>query len=171
MSQNMENSRTTTTDHRQFDWGPPTNNSTDNAKEWLVYFAVLLLLGGGVWILLDINGNGKGKSTTTPQAKTVTNQSAPTDSTTIAESSRMPTKAIVASNFFVQLGAFADAESAREVYEQMTQEGFSPTLAEPDHQYEIFRIFVGPFVSEAEADLKAQQLNELGFTCFVSESL
>lgn len=165
MSQENGNTSSSNADNRQFDWGPPSSTGTDGAKEWLVYIIILVLLTGGVWILLDINGQKPAPPPPTSK-ETTTADSGKIQPGTLTHKE----PAIPASKFFVQLGAFADEVSAREVFDQLHSEGFAPTLAEPDHQYEIYRIFVGPFASEAEAEQKAQQLNELEFHCFVIES-
>ncbi len=154
---------------RQFDWGPPAS-AGDGLKEWLIYFVIIVLLGAGVWVLLDINGQ-KEISHLKPPATTVTTTSAalPQVSGSIAAPVQ-PVASAPAQKFYVQLGAFADEASAREVFDQLTTDGFSPTLAVPDDQYEIHRVLVGPFNNELEAEEKAEQLNSLGLHCFVSEA-
>jgi cell division septation protein DedD len=74
-----------------------------------------------------------------------------------------------APRFFVQLGAFPDEASAREIFNQLEAEGFAPTLAEPDEQFEIYRIFIGPYPDEAAAEDVAEKLNAIDFHCFVIE--
>ncbi len=152
---------------RQFDWGPPAS-AGDGLKEWLIYFVIIALLGAGVWILLDINGQ-KGS----PQQQQPATTFAKPASALPATSGSAPVQPVTpapAQKFYVQLGAFADESSAREVFDQLTADGFSPTLAVPDDQYEIHRVLVGPFSSEQEAEEKAGQLNSLGLHCFVSEA-
>jgi len=153
---------------RNFDWGPPASSAGDGIKEWLVYLLIVALLCAVAWVLLDINGR-KSQSAVDSNSQPVAGQ-------ILQEVKKYyePEKASVSqikTQFFVQLGAFADEGSATEVYEQMIAEGFSPTLAPPDENYELFRIFVGPFNSSSQAEEVAQSLNELEFHCFVIESL
>lgn len=154
---------------RQFDWGPPAG-AGDSLKEWLIYLVIMALLGVGVWILLDINGN-KNQAAAVRPATSPAMPSVPvsTSSGSIAVPAKTAASA-PARKFYVQLGAFADEASAREVFDQLTADGFSPTLAAPDDQYEIHRVLLGPFAGEFEAEEKAGQLNALGIHCFVSES-
>lgn len=154
------------TNQRQFDWGPPAG-SGDGFKEWLIYFFILALLGVGGWVLLDING----RNATSPEKLVVTE--APVRVQETAPVAMTPTRTHGSepmASFFVQLGAFADEESAREIYAQLVEDGLSPRLAGPDDQYEIYRVLLGPFQSEEEAENKAEQLNSIGLHCFVSES-
>lgn len=166
MSDNNNTKSAPSADNRQFDWGPPASNTADGAKEWLLYVVILVLLCGGVWILLDINGQKPVLIRPSSEASVKNPVNVVSVDTQAQQQIPQPAEA----KYFVQLGAFADEVSAREVFDQLKTEGFAPTLAEPDHQYEIFRIFVGPFPSEAEAEQKAQKLNELEFNCFVIES-
>ena len=39
-----------------------------------------------------------------------------------------------------------------------------------DEQFEIYRLVVGPYETEKIAEDKAEQLNEIGFPCFVVEA-
>ncbi len=154
---------------RQFDWGPPAS-AGDGLKEWLLYVLILALLGAGVWVLLDINGQ-KALPAVASRPDTVVNR--PVEAPVVAPTSEVPVPPLqtpVSDKFYVQLGAFADEASAREVFNQLTADGFSPTLAVPDEQYEIHRVLIGPFNSEPEAEEKAGQLNVLGLHCFVTES-
>ncbi len=156
---------------RQFDWGPPAN-AGDGVREWLVYFVIIILLGAGVWVLLDINGGAKAPLPAAPAKVTqAVSVNAMAGAGTAGASQSMNAKVQVAAppKFFVQLGAFADEASAREVFNQLTTDGFAPTLAPPDDQYEIHRVLVGPFNTEKEAEDKAEALNALGLHCFVSE--
>ncbi|EKD83956.1 MAG: hypothetical protein ACD_39C00337G0002 [uncultured bacterium] len=173
MSETSAKSETKNAGHRQFDWGPPASAATDSFKDWLVYFIIIILLGGGVWALLDINGrNGE---TAVPPKKAAVSQSetAPTVSASAPAMTPEPpvteVPAKTESRFFVQLGAFADEASAREIFNQLDAEGFAPTLAEPDAQFEIYRIFVGPYPDEATAEDIAEKLNAIDFHCFVIE--
>ena len=73
-------------------------------------------------------------------------------------------------NFFVQIGAFSDDASANEIYTLLKKENIDATLLKPDEQFEIYRLVVGPYSTENEAESKAEQLNEIGFPCFVVEA-
>ena len=159
-----------TTAPRQFDWGPPASATADSFKDWLVYFIIIILLSGGVWALLDINGRN-GESAVQPVRATLAQTKASTETANTVAS---PTAVQVVvskpdTRFFVQLGAFADEASAREIFNQLDAEGFAPTLAEPDAQFEIYRIFVGPYPDEATAEDIAEKLNAIDFHCFVIE--
>ncbi len=152
---------------RQFDWGPPAS-AGDGLKEWLLYFIIMFLLGSGVWVLLDINGQ-KAPLKVHVEAP-VTKAVSPDVPAPAAQQSVVTAPSVPKSRFHVQLGAFADEASAKEVFNQLAADGFSPTLAVPDEQYEIHRVLVGPFDTEQEAEDKAGQLNALGLHCFVTET-
>ncbi len=157
---------------RQFDWGPPAN-AGDGIKEWLIYFVIIILLGAGVWVLLDINGDRSAPSTSATEkavpAAPSMNVNASVGTTGVSQPMTAKIQVAAPPKFFVQLGAFADEASAKEVFNQLTTDGFAPTLAPPDDQYEIHRVLVGPFNTEKEAEEKAEALNALGLHCFVSE--
>ncbi|MBF0499082.1 MAG: SPOR domain-containing protein [Candidatus Riflebacteria bacterium] len=73
-------------------------------------------------------------------------------------------------SFIVQLGAYVDDESARSTYDHLKADGFTATLASPSEQFEMYRVYLGPFKTEAEAEGLSRRLNELDFPCFVIES-
>jgi len=169
LSETSAKSDTQTTGPRRFDWGPPASNTADSFKDWLVYFIIIILLAVGVWTLLDINGRRSEPAVSAPRSK-----ASPAGTTTAKTAvATEPVGADVVTqpeqHFYVQLGAFADEASAREVFNQLEAENFGPTLAEPDEQFEIYRIFVGPFTSETAAEDVAEKLNVLEFNCFVIE--
>lgn len=148
--------------NRGFDWGPPVNSALEAAKEWLVYMLLVVLLAVGAWILLDINEEK------IDEAKKIVSSA----SANIKKNSEVKSgKPEEPGRFLVQLGAFADKKSATEAFEAMKAAGFSPVLSEPDSQYEIYRVSVGPFQTEDEANETADKLNSLDFHCFVIESL
>ena len=156
---------------RQFDWGPPAN-AGEGIKEWLIYFVIIILLGAGVWVLLDINGAkapSPGVAGKAAPAASSMNVNAAAGKTGVSQPMTAKVQVTAPPKFFVQLGAFADEASAKEVFNQLTTDGFAPTLAPPDDQYEIHRVLVGPFNTEKEAEEKAEALNALGLHCFVSE--
>ncbi len=146
---------------RQFDWGPPSSNAAEGFKEWLVYFIILALLGGGVWFLLDINGKDPRTISSVLSKTELSNEKVEAAPVEAVENRK--------GNFVVQLGAFAEEESARETFAKITAAGYKATLSEPDDQYEIYRISVGPFASENEAEVVSEKLNQLEFSCFVIE--
>ena len=70
-----------------------------------------------------------------------------------------------------QLGAFGDEESARLVYEKLKSLGYQGSIVLPSEQNELYRLVIGPFKTEKEADAISRKLNELDFPSFVIESL
>lgn len=170
MSEPSAKSDTQTTEQRHFDWGPPASATADSFSDWLVYLIIVIILAGGVWILLDINGR---RTDTLAPAAQNSSASAASSSQATASVAIKPVVNDVSpkpeEHFYVQLGAFPDEASAKEVFNQLEAEKFSPTLATPDEQFEIYRIFVGPFASEAAAEDIAEKLNVLEFNCFVIE--
>ncbi len=154
---------------RQFDWGPPASPAGDTFKDWLVYLVILVLLSGGVWALLDINGRNEDFVPSVAPMRTVASSTAAVASAPVNIESPTPVAVAPVAKFFVQLGAFPDEASAREIFNQLETEGFAPTLAEPDEQFEIYRIFVGPYPAEAAAEDVAEKLNAIDFHCFVIE--
>lgn len=173
LSENSEKSEDSrTSGQRQFDWGPPASKAGDTLKDWLVYFCILILLAGGVFALLDINAS-KDESVirpapVSPPAAAVSAENPPLATSVVSPAVVSPVSK-PAPSFFVQLGAFADEASAREIFNQLNAEGFAPTLAEPDAQFEIYRIFVGPYPDESSAEAIAEKLNAIDFHCFVIE--
>ncbi|PKL49447.1 MAG: hypothetical protein CVV42_05530 [Candidatus Riflebacteria bacterium HGW-Riflebacteria-2] len=155
---------------RQFDWGPPASPAGDTFKDWLVYLIIIVLLSGGVWALLDINGRPENDpAPLQPRTTASSRETAPVAEPVPAEPAMPIDAARTAPRFFVQLGAFPDEASAREIFNQLEAEGFAPTLAEPDEQFEIYRIFIGPYPDEAAAEDVAEKLNAIDFHCFVIE--
>lgn len=150
---------------REFDWGPPGNSFVDSLKEWLLYLFLVLLLVAGAWFLLDVNGEAmplKSSSMQTAKPQTVAG-------TDIGGPVLVP-EPVNMGRFFVQLGAFAEKKSALEALEAIEAHGFSPNLAEPDNEYVIYRVSLGPYNSESEAEQIADKLNSLEFHCFVISS-
>ncbi len=184
--------------NRQFDWGPPVQ-AGDNMKEWLVYVVIIAVLGVGTWFLLDINrqkhsgpsvrpsdievdkkldnvipAKAYEKSPNGPTEITIkyapkdteqTNSSANTGSVNTLNQNTQNFK-----GFFVQIGAFGDEASAKEIYDLLQKEGVVSTLLRPDEQFEIYRLVVGPYPTEKQAEDKAEQLNAIDFPCFVVEA-
>ncbi len=169
MSENSDANEDRTSTSRQFDWGPPASKAGDTLKDWLVYFFILILLAGGALVLLDINDSKD--EPITPTVRVTAPVVAPTVTAAATPDVVAPVSPISspAPSFFVQLGAFADEASAREIFNQLNTEGFAPTLAEPDAQFEIYRIFVGPYPDESSAEAIAEKLNAIDFHCFVIE--
>jgi cell division septation protein DedD len=171
-------------DNRRFDWGPP-QRSGDAFKDFAVYILIILIFGLGIWLLLDTRFIGK-KNVVSSVVETKSHEEAlpivinenlhntvlpakPPVETTVVKT---PVLEIVYKNkakYYVQLGAFEDEASAVEVMNFLTENSFSPILKSPDDQFEIYRVLVGPFDSEADADYRAEKLNELGLPSFVVE--
>lgn len=160
-----ESNETKPGSQRDFDWGPPSNRFAETLKEWLVYFFILAILAIGAWFLLDINGN---RPLSPPSSRIETINYAVTDNHVNKTAQLVPE--VSSRQFHVQLGAFADRQSAQVAYNTLTEAGFSPTLSEPEGQFEIYRISFGPFSDEGEADSLSQKLNFLDFHSFVLES-
>ncbi len=148
---------------RHFDWGPPASATADGLKEWLVYLLIFICLGAGAWVLLDING--KTSAPSQPERASVPKAAAAVNA--FQPQKPQPETGRNEARHFVQLGAFEDGDAAREIFNQLEQDGFKPTLAEPDHQFEFYRVFVGPYANENEAEEISMKLNELEFHCFV----
>lgn len=172
-------------DNRKFDWGPP-QKSGDAFKDFVVYFLIVLILGFGIWLLLDARLVADKKVLS---SRIVTKKDSPSSETSYNNSHeealpiavqppaevlvpKTPSLEIVYKNkakYYVQLGAFEDEASALQVMNFLTENSFSPVLKSPDEQFEIYRVLVGPFDSEADADYRAEKLNELGLPSFVVE--
>ena len=176
-------------EQRRFDWGPPVQ-SGDSLKEWLVYLAIVIILSIGIWLLLDVNAKKKPvKSSKNSEVivavdekvetvipkeekKLTKNEIAPQaeEQNVVPAVQATPVPSLPKNEFFVQIGAFSDEPSANEIYSLLKKEGIDATLLNPDEQFEIYRLVVGPFATENEAESKAEQLNEIGFPCFVVEA-
>ena len=67
-------------------------------------------------------------------------------------------------HFYIQVGAFAQAENARRVAQKLRDAGLSPvfTLA-PDPEHPLQRVRIGPIASVQEFDQLTAQLSTLGF--------
>lgn len=172
-------------DNRKFDWGPPQKNG-DAFKDFVVYFLIVLILGFGIWLLLDARLVADKKVLS---SRIVTKKDSPSSETSYNNSHeealpiavqppaevlvpKTPSLEIVYKNkakYYVQLGAFEDEASALQVMSFLTENSFSPVLKSPDEQFEIYRVLVGPFDSEADADYRSEKLNELGLPSFVVE--
>ncbi|HEY9070296.1 MAG TPA: SPOR domain-containing protein, partial [Candidatus Ozemobacteraceae bacterium] len=81
-----------------------------------------------------------------------------------------PVPVVTKPRFHVQLGAFGDEETARSTGDALKKKGFDAAIMAPDDQYEMYRVLMGPFDREDEAEALARKLNELDFPCFVIES-
>ena len=171
---------------RRFDWGPPVQTG-DGLKEWFIYIIIIAVLGAGIWLLLDVNGRKKitkavkkdevivavDQKLDTFVAKdlkdtTVTQQEKPVEDVKAVKAEpalKMPKK-----EYYVQIGAFEDEKSANEIYTLLKNEKIDAVLLNPDEQFEIYRLVVGPYETENIAENKAEQLNEIGFPCFVVEA-
>ncbi len=175
-------------EERRFDWGPPVQ-SGDSLKEWLIYLAIIVVLTIGIWLLLDVNSKKKpvkaSKKTeiivavdekvenVIPKEKNIKEEAKSTQSSSNKVVTVQPSPVATSlpkNEFFVQIGAFSDENSANEIYSLLKKESIDATLLKPDEQFEIYRLVVGPYSTEGEAESKAEQLNEIGFPCFVVEA-
>jgi cell division septation protein DedD len=177
-------------EQRRFDWGPPVQTG-DGLKEWIIYIVIIAVLGAGIWLLLDINGQKKftkaakkdevivavdqkletfvpkeyEEAPSIEQEKTVVAVAA-----TNTDSTPAPKVKTLKNMFYVQIGAFTDEASANEIFGLLKKESIEAILLKPDEQFEIYRLVVGPYETEKIAEDKAEQLNEIGFPCFVVEA-
>lgn len=172
-------------EERRFDWGPPVQ-SGDGLKEWLVYLVIVAILGIGSWFLLDNNARKRASKVSNKDSKIVAveqnlDQKLETfvpeekeqnvqKQESLTEVKNVPALTTTKIEFFVQIGAFSDEPSANEIYNLLKKENIPATLLKPDKQYEIYRLVTGPYSTESEAEKKAEQLNEIGFPCFVVEA-
>jgi cell division septation protein DedD len=177
---------------RSFDWGPPTARWADSLKEWALYPVLLVLLALGAWFLFapadfeamrfirppDRSAGGSapaGVSSRPPPAAASppgaqpSSPSAPTSPVPLPETTSPPSPPPPPS-YIVQVGAFGDEESARDTMQRIRDVGFETILSEPSEQFDMFRLLMGPYASELEAEKAARQLNELEFYAFVIES-
>ncbi len=179
---------------RRFDWGPPIQTG-DSLKEWLVYLVIVAVLGVGIWLLLDNRMKKPAKTinnkqseiivamddkveTVIPKAKEIKRSEEKPVQVPVKSENIQPVQPVqpvqavpvVNTGFFVQIGAFSDEDSANEIYNLLKKENIDAKLLKPDEQFEIYRLVVGPYVSENEAEDKAEKLNEIGFPCFVVEA-
>ncbi len=150
---------------RDFDWGPPGNSFVDSVKEWLLYLFLVLLLIVGAWFLLDINGQVVPLKSSSMQTMGGKQQA-----TIKSEGPILVPEPVNTGRFFVQLGAFAERKSALEALQAIKDHGYAPNMAEPDSEYEIYRVSLGPYNTESEAEEVAEKLNSLEFHCFVISS-
>ncbi len=170
-------------EQRRFDWGPPVQTG-DGLKEWFVYIVIIVVLCAGIWFLLDVNGRKKfTKAVKKDDVIVAVDQKlenfVPKDlKETTANQPEKPIIAVQAEpasnipkkEFYVQIGAFEDEKSAQEIYTILKNDKIDAILLKPDEQFEIYRLVVGPYETESVAENKAEQLNEIGFPCFVVEA-
>ena len=169
-------------EQRRFDWGPPVQTG-DGLKEWLIYIVIIIILSIGIWLLLDINGRKKiTKAVKKDEVIVAVDQKiesiVPKDlkETTVKQPEKpavtVPAKPANTHDkeYYVQIGAFEDEKSANEIYTLLKNDKIDAILLKPDEQFEIYRLVVGPYETEKIAEDKAEQLNEIGFPCFVVEA-
>jgi cell division protein FtsN len=156
--------------NRDFDWGPPANSLLDRLKEVAIYILLFVLLGAGTWFLLDISASSQHKVKAIKKVLSPEKSKNNKNNTPDSESLK-PEKKLIEGKYFVQLGAFAEKDSALTAFEAVKQQGYEPELAEPDSDFEIYRVSIGPFASELEAEKVALKLNSLEIHCFVISSL
>lgn len=170
-------------EQRRFDWGPPVQTG-DSLKEWFVYIVIIAVLGAGIWFLLDINGRKKiTKAVKKDEVIVAVDQKLETfvpkdlkettvtqPETTVSAIQPKPALNTPKKEYYVQIGAFEDEKSANEIFTLLKNEKIDAILLNPDEQFEIYRLVVGPYETENIAEDKAEQLNEIGFPCFVVEA-
>ena len=175
-------------EQRRFDWGPPVQTG-DGLKEWIIYIVIIAVLGAGIWLLLDINGQKKiTKAAKKNEVIVAVDQKLETfvpkeykeappleqEKTVVAvaatNTNEPPATKTLKNMFYVQIGAFTDEASANEIFGLLKKESIEAILLKPDEQFEIYRLVVGPYETEKIAEDKAEQLNEIGFPCFVVEA-
>ena len=173
-------------DKRTFDWGPPPQKG-DSLKEVLVYFFIGVIFFGGIYMLLDVGKKpsyiaveDEALETSTPQKSTIVyskdmNKYEPVNmKKQPAEIPELPSVEIAYESknnivaetqnkpvYYVQMGSFTDEASAAEIFKMLKDIGSEPILKNPDEKSEFYRVLIGPFNSEADADYKAEKLNEL----------
>ena len=161
-------------DQRGFDWGPPTTSHGETFKEWGMYLFLLICIGGGAWLLIGSAQQGEGGAgafSSAPPVETSPVSSPASLSNVVSLASAVaapPPKNVPI--FMIQLGVFGDEESAKLSYQKLKSLGYNASIALPDEQYEMFRLLMGPFQTEKEAETISRKLNELDFPCFVIES-
>ena len=182
---------------RGFDWGPPAGPIPDRGTDWGVYLLFALLVAGGAWLLVESAREGSfaaapeslamasGERHPTPSGLSASSGEAgdagisspsagvlAADGSPGADAGQVPSAGNAAPppTFQVQLGAFGDEETAQTTFDQLKAKGYAPRLLAPDDQFEMFRVTMGPYADENEANRIARQLNELDFPCFVIES-
>lgn len=179
---------------RGFDWGPPDAGRLEPAKEWVVHVLLLLLIGLGTWFLIDSGSTGdqpvseadmfSASSIRRPPASQTGALPSPSGVSGGNVEMRLPASegttalAGVATLpgplkpvFLVQLGAFGEEEAALEAQTRLRKKGYVASLTTPNEEYEMYRLLLGPFSEEKQADDTARKLNEMDFPCFVIESL
>ncbi len=166
---------------RSFDWGPPAVGVSENIKEYSIYLLIAVLIAGVGWLLIDTGPDmPRGSAAKNAEQADEVDVAGDVDEgpvpsaepaapqVTVTPGEIVP---IVATpRFHVQLGAFGDEETARTTVEALKKHGHVATFTAPDDQYEMYRVLMGPFAQEAEAEALARRLNELDFPCFVVES-
>ena len=168
---------------RRFDWCPPVQTG-DGLKEWFIYIIIIAVLSAGIWLLLDINGRKKiTKAVKKDEVIVAVDQKLETfvpkdlKETTVSQPEKpvatvqpKPAISVPKKEYYVQIGAFEDEKSANEIYTILKNDKIDAILLNPDEQFEIYRLVVGPYETEKVAEDKAEQLNEIGFPCFVVEA-
>ncbi|HNW33379.1 MAG TPA: SPOR domain-containing protein [Candidatus Ozemobacteraceae bacterium] len=177
--------QTTGPSGRSFDWGPPTTGHSEGLNEWGVYALIAVLVSMVGWFLIDTGPDmpRAASEKSTENLDELDSPGADTAETGVARLSESASAAqlvkvtagvavpIVAKPLFhVQLGAFGDEETARSTIDALKAKGYVASCSAPDDQYEMYRVLMGPFDRESEAESLAHKLNKLDFPCFVIES-
>ena len=149
---------------REFDWGPPASSFSDSFKEWLVYILLFLLLVLIAWFFWDVGARRH------VAVKVNARRSTPAQTQSVPFNESQKSAIAPSGRYMVQLGAFADRKSAETAFSGLKEQGFLPTLSEPDDEFEIYRVSLGPFESESIAEQTVEKLNSLNLHSFVVES-
>jgi len=180
-----EEIQTTRPSGRSFDWGPPASGSSEGLNEWGVSALIVVLVALVGWFLIDTgldmprsaseknteNAGEPGMSSGDATDEGDMRSSEPASAAQQVKVTAGVAVPIVAKpEFHVQLGAFGDEETARSTIDALKKKGYEATCTAPDEQYEMYRVLMGPFSHESEAESLAHKLNELDFPCFVIES-
>ncbi|MBF0405962.1 MAG: SPOR domain-containing protein [Candidatus Riflebacteria bacterium] len=154
---------------REFDWGPPGDGISDSSRDHIIYAVVFLaLIAVFGWVVFDLYFREASPVEAKKAVSPVHEKQVPIPAA-VAVSEPVSAKAV--NRFFtVQLGAFADLESAGQTLESIQKKGFQASMSVPTEEYEAYKVFLGPFSNEKDAGKVANKLNESDFPCFVIES-
>jgi len=61
-----------------------------------------------------------------------------------------------------------EQDGALRIQKALREVGTEPVIRPPDDQVEMYRLLLGPYDDMAVAESKADELNSLGFNCFIT---
>ncbi|MBF0543502.1 MAG: SPOR domain-containing protein [Candidatus Riflebacteria bacterium] len=160
---------------REFDWGPPSESVSESWKDYFIYGFFLIFCVLAILLLIDFKKeqpfeDQNGSKTDKRQVITNSNSNSIEEVKTIQEITQKPKTINSKTLFTVQLGAFVDEETAKKAFSQITTKGYVASMTVPNDEFEMYKVFLGPFSNEKEANKIANELNESDFPCFVIES-